>query len=114
MHFAHVGLSAHPRPSSAPGFTDMRECPFAPFTPPAVQLSSFLAAHAPTIGPKRRFIFRRFVRPAPNLLPPLRNIRSYSPPGHLRQQTIVVIAFVHRSEERRVGKECRSRWSPHH
>src|SRR5256886_17152726 len=25
-------------------------------------------------------------------------------------------AFVttHRSEERRVGKECRSRWSPHH
>ena len=23
-------------------------------------------------------------------------------------------AFVHRSEERRVGKECRSRWSPYH
>src|ERR1039458_4234080 len=22
--------------------------------------------------------------------------------------------FTHRSEERRVGKECRSRWSPHH
>src|SRR5256885_12403443 len=22
--------------------------------------------------------------------------------------------FVHRSEERRVGKECRSRWSPYH
>ena len=21
---------------------------------------------------------------------------------------------VHRSEERRVGKECRSRWSPYH
>ena len=25
-----------------------------------------------------------------------------------------VAAFLHRSEERRVGKECRSRWSPYH
>src|SRR2546427_9453214 len=25
-----------------------------------------------------------------------------------------VLAFQHRSEERRVGKECRSRWSPYH
>ena len=24
------------------------------------------------------------------------------------------ISFLHRSEERRVGKECRSRWSPYH
>ena len=24
------------------------------------------------------------------------------------------VADVHRSEERRVGKECRSRWSPYH
>ena len=24
------------------------------------------------------------------------------------------IRFFHRSEERRVGKECRSRWSPYH
>ena len=23
-------------------------------------------------------------------------------------------AVIHRSEERRVGKECRSRWSPYH
>ena len=23
-------------------------------------------------------------------------------------------AYTHRSEERRVGKECRSRWSPYH
>ena len=22
--------------------------------------------------------------------------------------------YIHRSEERRVGKECRSRWSPYH
>src|SRR2546430_3608199 len=26
----------------------------------------------------------------------------------------VFVAFVGRSEERRVGKECRSRWSPYH
>src|SRR2546425_9677265 len=26
----------------------------------------------------------------------------------------VVTAFAQRSEERRVGKECRSRWSPYH
>ena len=25
-----------------------------------------------------------------------------------------VLAVKHRSEERRVGKECRSRWSPYH
>ena len=25
-----------------------------------------------------------------------------------------LFAFVYRSEERRVGKECRSRWSPYH
>ena len=27
---------------------------------------------------------------------------------------IVAAAVVQRSEERRVGKECRSRWSPYH
>ena len=27
---------------------------------------------------------------------------------------IAITAFVTRSEERRVGKECRSRWSPYH
>src|SRR5436853_6546878 len=35
--------------------------------------------------------------------PPLE--RSRTPPRRRR---------YHRSEERRVGKECRSRWSPHH
>ena len=28
--------------------------------------------------------------------------------------TIIFMAFAVRSEERRVGKECRSRWSPYH
>ena len=26
----------------------------------------------------------------------------------------VVVVLIVRSEERRVGKECRSRWSPYH
>ena len=30
------------------------------------------------------------------------------PSGH------VILAHISRSEERRVGKECRSRWSPYH
>ena len=29
-------------------------------------------------------------------------------------KTLVIGAGVARSEERRVGKECRSRWSPYH
>jgi len=27
---------------------------------------------------------------------------------------LVAVSKTHRSEERRVGKECRSRWSPYH
>ena len=41
--------------------------------------------------------------------------------GVIQQRNVTVIAFVamggsmaSRSEERRVGKECRSRWSPYH
>ena len=35
------------------------------------------------------------------------DIRYYK--GHLNMNNVVL-----RSEERRVGKECRSRWSPYH
>ena len=31
-----------------------------------------------------------------------------------KEKGITVILITHRSEERRVGKECRSRWSPYH
>ena len=34
-------------------------------------------------------------------------------PGHMNLDKIVN-AVKQRSEERRVGKECRSRWSPYH
>ena len=30
------------------------------------------------------------------------------------QDSMIRIVFTFRSEERRVGKECRSRWSPYH
>ena len=30
------------------------------------------------------------------------------------KQEITILARLSRSEERRVGKECRSRWSPYH
>src|SRR5260370_6338875 len=35
-------------------------------------------------------------------------------PGALEQRDVVRMLVVGRSEERRVGKECRSRWSPYH
>src|SRR2546430_12203068 len=34
--------------------------------------------------------------------------------GDLVQPTAEVARVIGRSEERRVGKECRSRWSPYH
>ena len=37
---------------------------------------------------------------AENVLTQIDNLRTYP--------------VIHRSEERRVGKECRSRWSPYH
>jgi len=40
-----------------------------------------------------------------------KNFHHFSPHG---VSGVVVIAESHRSEERRVGKECRSRWSPYH
>ena len=34
--------------------------------------------------------------------------------GRVFEEVIAEIASIVRSEERRVGKECRSRWSPYH
>jgi len=36
------------------------------------------------------------------------------PPGAVNTGSYAVMPFSLRSEERRVGKECRSRWSPYH
>src|SRR6266705_3658642 len=35
-------------------------------------------------------------------------------PVQRREEHRLVVPLMHRSEERRVGKECRSRWSPWH
>ena len=40
----------------------------------------------------------------------IRNTAEYSPD----HQNILWFIQISRSEERRVGKECRSRWSPDH
>src|SRR5258707_5671609 len=43
---------------------------------------------------------------------------KYTPTGGIRELQQAIIGFYQRefgrSEERRVGKECRSRWSPYH
>ena len=40
--------------------------------------------------------------------------QSLSPAGNFRNPVKIVSFAGFRSEERRVGKECRSRWSPYH
>ena len=41
-----------------------------------------------------------------------RNLKTLNTPGKYYNFSDFLIE--HRSEERRVGKECRSRWSPYH
>ena len=41
-------------------------------------------------------------------------ILEISTPSAIRRQVALSEAVYDRSEERRVGKECRSRWSPYH
>src|SRR2546430_12354647 len=50
------------------------------------------------------------------LLPKLGKLKTYmrSLPGEIALHTPLSCIAIHRSEERRVGKECRSRWSPYH
>ena len=41
-------------------------------------------------------------------------IRGIDDRGNMTEGRPVTLEFMNRSEERRVGKECRSRWSPYH
>ena len=46
-----------------------------------------------------------------------RSIRNYDADKKVTKEQLEIIinaAILARSEERRVGKECRSRWSPYH
>src|SRR5215475_10967772 len=48
-----------------------------------------------------------------------KRLQSHAPGSRLRRlgtvgQLLPALAPIARSEERRVGKECRSRWSPYH
>src|ERR1041385_4914085 len=49
----------------------------------------------------------------PGLRPMIERYADTRGPG-LRTSTIAQTRYIDRSEERRVGKECRSRWSPYH
>ena len=51
----------------------------------------------------------RIIARAHNLTETLNDVTA-----HAEMQAITAAANVLRSEERRVGKECRSRWSPYH
>ncbi len=42
------------------------------------------------------------------------NMENFDPVGIHTGDSIVFAPSQTRSEERRVGKECRSRWSPYH
>ena len=42
------------------------------------------------------------------------NIIKFTKGIHIRIIVMIQSPIVTRSEERRVGKECRSRWSPYH
>ena len=56
-------------------------------------------------------------KPAPGLFATsLANLRSVVPTVYFNvpRGFDMLIAALRRSEERRVGKECRSRWSPYH
>ena len=41
-------------------------------------------------------------------------LQKKSPSAVITGTVKTIVGFLTRSEERRVGKECRSRWSPYH
>ena len=49
-----------------------------------------------------------------NILDILVSTKDSEHMNELRDKLVAIGYFVLRSEERRVGKECRSRWSPYH
>src|SRR5256885_9562168 len=54
------------------------------------------------------------VSDGPHQLLPIRTQFRDAMPRHLLENALAARQQRNRSEERRVGKECRSRWSPYH
>src|SRR2546429_2139125 len=71
----------------------------------------------PISGPDPRFQPRSWPKPGATgdrARGRLAQFRSSQSSGPTRRLTLIYLTIMVRSEERRVGKECRSRWSPYH
>src|SRR5260370_22118162 len=64
----------------------------------------------------REIVIERGARMVPDriALITMRGLISSSIPGNVSDSMVEDMRLALRSEERRVGKECRSRWSPYH
>ena len=71
-----------------------------------VMMERLLDAPAEMLGKGRAYVR--------HTLAPGVTIGRHTHEHEMESMVIVSGRAVHRSEERRVGKECRSRWSPYH
>ena len=77
----------------------------------AFRVGNELVERRISVNSKRRFIYTAtFI----NKLSGRSYVRSLSEEFSFRANGIKLSGVTGRSEERRVGKECRSRWSPYH
>src|SRR5258706_2449822 len=85
-----------------------------------IKSTNFMARVLPTLVGSMfgfsPFYFREKIKPRPALI--LAFFFAIDPGlvalSRQSNGTILAVTFLLRSEERRVGKECRSRWSPYH
>src|ERR1017187_4740767 len=111
----------------------MREAALDELAAPPQQTLAVLASHPPPVR-IHRLLLSLLARPIPlPLLFLLRNVAANLVTLHPLDHRAAVVALIRhqlfdavdvhfrfvagsqlRSEERRVGKECRSRWSPYH
>ena len=114
FHTAQFSLRRHPCilycPFLVAAAPRILYCPFLVAASPRFLYCPFLVAAAPC------FLYCPFLVAAAPTLFTLTNScfgstpASYTAHFSLQQRP----RFLYRSEERRVGKECRSRWSPYH